>query len=205
MVDETDEGQIAGGLRGGDPDAWRRLYDAHAERVWCLVARAVGGGSAEVGDIVQEIFLAAARSAGGFDPARGSLAAWLTGIARRQVALYFRRRQRQPSANRCVSLDSSYDAILPSDPSGDPGADLAAEERADQVRAALTRLPAGYEVLLITKYVDGASIEQIASADGCSTEAVRSRLARARRALRTVLRRGFPELCSDDVRVHDDV
>jgi RNA polymerase sigma-70 factor, ECF subfamily len=204
MVDETDEEQIAGGLRGGDPDAWRRLYDAHAERVWCLVARAVGGGSAEVGDIVQEIFLAAARSASGFDPARASLAAWLTGIARRQVALYFRRRKRQPSTNRCVSLDS-YDAILPSDPSGDPGADLAAEERAEQVRAALTRLPAGYEVLLITKYVDGASIEQIASADGCSAEAVRSRLARARRALRTVLRRGFPELCNDDVRVHDDV
>jgi hypothetical protein len=43
------------------------------------------------------------------------------------------------------------------------------------------------------------------SADGCSAEALRSRLARARRALRTVLRRGFPELCSDEIRVHDDV
>jgi RNA polymerase sigma-70 factor, ECF subfamily len=205
MVDETDEGQIAGGLRGGDPDAWRRMYDTHAERVWCLVARAVGGGSTEVGDIVQEIFLAAARSAGGFDPARGSLAAWLTGIARRQIALYFRRRKRHQPAGRSVSLGPSYDEIPSRDTSNDPAAGLAAEERAEQVRAALTRLPAGYEVLLITKYVDGASIEQIASADGCSAEAVRSRLARARRALRTVLRRGFPELCRDDVRVHDDV
>jgi RNA polymerase sigma-70 factor (ECF subfamily) len=205
MVDETDEEQIAGGLRGGDPDAWRRLYDAHAERVWWLVARAVGDGSTEVGDIVQEIFLAAARSAGGFDSARGSLAAWLTGIARRQIALYFRRRKRQQPADRRVSIDPPFDEIPSRDPSGDPGAGLAAEERADQVRAALTRLPAGYEVLLITKYVDGASIDQIATADGCSAEAVRSRLARARRALRTILRRGFPELCSDEMRVHDDV
>jgi RNA polymerase sigma factor (sigma-70 family) len=119
--------------------------------------------------------------------------------------LYFRRRKRQQPAGRCVSLGPSYETILPSDPSDDPGAGLATEERAEQVRAALTRLPAGYEVLLITKYVDGASIEQIATADGCSAEAVRSRLARARRALRTVLRRGFPELCSDEMRVHDDV
>lgn len=204
-MDPADEAGIASGLQDGDADAWRRLYDAHAQRVWCLVARAVGGTSADVGDVVQEIFLAAARSAAGFDPARGTLAAWLTGITRRQIALYFRRRKRQTPTRLAITLAGSHELAMLSDDSNDPAVGLNAAERAEQVRAALTRLPTGYEVLLVTKYVDGASVEQIAVAQRCSTEAIRSRLARARRALRTVLRRSFPELCRDEMRVSDDV
>ena len=52
--------------------AWHQLYDAYAEAVWRCVARRVGPHAAEVADIVQETFLAAARSARTFDPAQGS-------------------------------------------------------------------------------------------------------------------------------------
>lgn len=204
VMDACDEIEIAHGLRTGDSDAWRSLYDANAQRVWCLVARAVGAGSTDVGDVVQETFLAAARSAASFDPARGSLSAWLTGIARRQIALHYRRRKRHlPPANSC-GIDPASHATSLMDDCDDPASAFAADERADRVRAALTELPTDYEVLLVTKYVDGASIEQIAIAESSSAEAIRSKLARARRAFRTVLRRDFPELCGDDVRVHDD-
>src|SRR6185437_12447852 len=85
-MDEQQERDIARGLRAGEADAWRALYDAHAERVWRAVARLMGAQAVDVADVVQETFLAAARSADSYDAARGSLWWWLWGIARRQVA-----------------------------------------------------------------------------------------------------------------------
>src|SRR5262245_65458791 len=92
----TDDQRLARELVGGSADGWRMLYDAFAEAVWRCVARRVGPHTAEVADIVQETFLAAARAARSYDPARGSLWVWLSGIARRQTALHFRRRQTKP-------------------------------------------------------------------------------------------------------------
>src|SRR5512147_2073758 len=90
-MDETTQHEIAAGLKAGAPEAWLRLHEAYARRVWRDVARLTGADSARVADMVQETFLAAAQSAGGFDPRRGTLWAWLWGIARRQVALYYRK------------------------------------------------------------------------------------------------------------------
>jgi RNA polymerase sigma-70 factor (ECF subfamily) len=61
---------------------------------------------------------------------------------------------------------------------------LAAAELASLVRATLAELPAQHQMLLIAKYVDDVAVEQIAEAERCSSTAVRSRLARARRAFR---------------------
>src|SRR3954454_19676638 len=93
-MDEHLAREVARGLREGRPDAWRVLYDAFAERVWRGVARLLGPNSADVADVVQETMLAAARSAGTFDAAKGSLWLWLWGIARLQVALHFRKQHR---------------------------------------------------------------------------------------------------------------
>ena len=85
------ERDIAAGLQAGDRRAWLQLYDAYAKSVWQTVARLMGYDSPAVADVVQETFLAAARSAGNFDSGRGSLWMWLWGIARRQMALYHRK------------------------------------------------------------------------------------------------------------------
>src|SRR3954447_24794201 len=93
-MEESQERLVAQGLRAGHADAWRALYDAFAERVWRAVARLVGPSSADVADIVQETFMAAARSARQYDPAKGPLWFWLWGIARRQIALHYRKQKR---------------------------------------------------------------------------------------------------------------
>ena len=59
--------RIAAGLRRGSRQAWSALYETYAERLWREVARLMGGNAADVADVVQEVFLAAARSAGKFD------------------------------------------------------------------------------------------------------------------------------------------
>ena len=179
-MDQTQERLIAQGLRDGQPDAWRAFYDAFAERVWRSVARLLGASSADVADVVQETFLAAAASARGYDPAKGSLWFWLWGIARRHLALHFRKREQlarlQLARARLVAINGQLQSS--------PHEALEAGELADLVRATLAELPVEYEEVLTAKYLDGVSVEQLAGRDSCSETAVRSRLARARSAFR---------------------
>jgi RNA polymerase sigma-70 factor (ECF subfamily) len=194
---------LARELRGGSADAWRMLYDAYCEAVWRCVARRVGPHAAEVADIVQETFLAAARSARTYDAARGSLWVWLSGIARRQAALHFRRRQTRPidkggcgsrSEPRQMS-DNARIADWLDDRADDPAELLQSAETAAAVRQTLRELPVDYETLLVGKYLDGLSLEELAAAEETTAEAVSSKLARARRAFRDT----FAQLVGSEV------
>jgi RNA polymerase sigma-70 factor (ECF subfamily) len=152
----------------------------------------MGPVSADVADVVQETFLAAARSAGNYDDSRGSLWMWLSGIARIQVALYYRRQKR---AARLRNVDghlaAGREAVVRwlEGHQSDPPELLAAAELSSLVRSTLAGLPAQYETVLIARYLDGVAVEQIAEAEGTSATAVRSRLARARRAFRRAFAR----------------
>jgi len=183
-MDNEQERAIAQGLTEGKEDAWRALYQAHAKPVWRYVARRMPAHTAEVADVVQETFLAAARGARQFDAARGSLENWLFGIARNHVALHFRRsrghQQDDPDGAALRSqivdwLDYRHET---------PPAALAAAETATAVRATLAALPPEYETLLVAKYFDEISVDQIAGREQSTPVAIRSKLARARRAFR---------------------
>ena len=173
-MDQDAERDIARGLREGSAQSWRALYDAFALRVWNCVARRVGSGS-DVADIVQETFLAAARSARNYDPDRGSLWCWLSGIARNQTALFFRKRS--------TRHDAAHDFELPSR-EVEPAELLAAKEMAIAVRKVLSLLPLEYETLLVGKYLDELSLEDLAAAADSTASAISSKLARARQAFR---------------------
>jgi RNA polymerase sigma-70 factor (ECF subfamily) len=178
----SDHQALARELRGGSADAWRTLYDAYAEAVWRCVARRVGPRAADVADIVQETFLAAARGARTYDPARGSPWVWLSGIARRQAALHFRRKQTRPVGNALRGVSGITDWL---DIRADDPADLLqSAETAAAVRETLRELPVEYETLLVGKYLDGLSLEELAAAEDSTAEAISSKLARARRAFR---------------------
>jgi len=200
----SDDQQLARGLAAGSSAAWHALYDAHCEAVWRCVARRVGPHAADVADIVQETFLAAARSARTFDPARGSVWGWLSGIARRQAALHFRRKQTRPEASggeggwgsrsepRLGDWLAGSEPRLPEDV-------LALAETAAAVRQVLGGLPVDYETLLVGKYQDGLSLEDLAQAENCTVDAVSSKLARARRAFREAFERVYqPEAQARD-------
>lgn len=191
-MDEQQEREVARGLRQGEADAWRALYDAYAERVWRAVARLMGADSADVADVVQETFLAAARSAGAYDAARGSLWLWLWGIARRRVALHYRKEKRHArlrTAGHWLATRNGRVLRCLEGQDAAPPEVLAAAELATLVRATLTELPDEYESVLTAKYLDGESVEHIASRERSTVTAVRSQLARARQAFRQLLLR----------------
>lgn len=190
-MDPHAEQRLARELRAGSARAWQMLYDEYAEAIWRLVARRAAAQTAEVADIVQETFLAAARSARSYDPCRGTLWYWLCGIARNQAALHFRRRQTRP-AERKAELEplagrQCLDWLAGSDL--EPAELLASRELAAAVRAALAQLPVEYETLLVAKYIDGFSLEQIAAGEDSNAQAISSKLARARRTFREAFAR----------------
>lgn len=186
-MSEEQERRLALGLRGGDPLAWRELYDAFAERVWRCLARRLGPDGADVADVMQETFLAAAGSARGYDPERGSIWAWLWGIASRHAALHFRKQARHERprlvAAALASPNGRWRRWL--DGHGDvPLDELESSETSDLVRLTLARLPDEYERVLVAKYLDDQPIQRLAQEERCSETALRSRLARARQAFR---------------------
>ncbi|WP_030434347.1 RNA polymerase sigma factor [Actinoplanes subtropicus] len=83
-----DDDELLSAVAGGDDTALRALFDRHAP--WLAARLRVALPAAEVEDVLQETFLAVWRGAAGYRP--GNAGGWLWGIARRQVALWLRRR-----------------------------------------------------------------------------------------------------------------
>jgi RNA polymerase sigma-70 factor, ECF subfamily len=193
-MNQVQERQVVQGLQDGNADAWRALYDAYCRQVWQAVARMMGPNAPDVADVVQETFMAAARSARQYDSGRGPLWLWLYGIARNNVALHFRKNKQldRLAAQEERHIDGNRQFIGWLEGREPAPADvLQSAELAAMVRGVLTELPIDYETVLTAKYMDGASVEQIAGTQQCSAAAVRSRLARARQAFRHVFLETF--------------
>ena len=134
------------------------------------------GSVHEAEDLVQETYLRAWRGFDGFEG--GSFRAWLYRIARDR-ALRELRRRRLP-----------YQPLAEVDPM-DGRAEEAhfTAEDVERVHAALDELAEGHREVLVLRYVEAMSYEEIARVVGCQVGTVRSRLHYAKRALRGVLER----------------
>jgi RNA polymerase sigma-70 factor (ECF subfamily) len=190
---DSSDAEIAYGLARGRACAWTALHDAYSIRVWQYVARMIGPDAAAVADIVQETLLAAAESARTFDESKGSLWQWLSGIAHHRVAGHWqaqkrtqtvlKRLQERQSPIPHISFERSNDSTTA------PDARLLQQELADVVRLVLATLPADYAGLLTAKYVDELSLVEIQQQTQSSSDAVRSKLLRARKEFRKVYER----------------
>ncbi len=180
MLDEPQQRAVAGGLRSGCRESWAKLYDAYSVDVWRYVARLIGSDAAAVADIVQETFIEAARSVASFVASRGALSNWLVGIAHHRVTAHWRQAARMAKFQKLVEQRAAairhwLDAAAPVDQTWER------QELAELVRATLADLPADYAALLTEKYLDDRELAELSARTGSSIEAVKSKLARARR------------------------
>src|SRR5262245_14111393 len=115
-------------VRANDQPAWSRLTTLYRPLVqfWCRQAHCP---DAEVEDMVQEVFAAVAAGLAGFrhDRPGDSFRAWLRGISRNQVLLYFRRNRGRPQPEGGSDAPGRLQGLA------DPLAD-SAEEEAREVR-----------------------------------------------------------------------
>lgn len=166
------------GVARGDEEAVTRFYEQYADAVFRFVYRRVGGAYEDAEEITQDTFLAAVAYAGTFDGSCAPLT-WLCGIAKLRVADFLRhrgRRKRVPPGALC-SLDGGHGA-----PAGN--ASPAVWDRLE-LRQVLDRALAALrheerEVLLL-RYVEQFSIQEIATLIGRSEKAAESLLIRARK------------------------
>jgi RNA polymerase sigma-70 factor, ECF subfamily len=184
LLDEHEQLVVIHGLREGDRDAWATLYDGYSVDIWRCVARLLGKDVAAVSDVVQEVFMDAARSARQFDPNRGTLWNWLVGIAHHRVSAHWQQTKRQARLQQMaetgeVDVHHLLDGQLAAKTSGET------QEAAEFVRGVLAELSFEYASLLTAKYLDDQSLVTISSQFGGSVEAIKSKLARARQEFRS--------------------
>jgi RNA polymerase sigma-70 factor (ECF subfamily) len=183
-------------LQSRDAFAWDEFYDEHAAELYGFVSRLLRGDPQTVADVFQDTWLDAINHIGQFDPERGELRSWLYGIARRRVALHWRRRLARggtgEAARENISVESLDGAVVPDDA-------IEHLEQAAVVQASLLALPPERRQVLVQKYVEELSVAQIAERNGKSPKAVESLLSRARGQLRSLLRWYFSDTsCRND-------
>ena len=170
----------------GDADAIGRLYDQHVDGLYAFVFYRVGRDADLAEDVVQATFARALDGAADFDPSRGSFGSWLTTLSRNVIRDHLRAHRRTDEvADRWERIDASlaqlYDALEQTELPGDV---LARAETRDLVHMTIAHLPAPYRTALTGKYVDGKSLDELAHELELSVDAVKSLLARARRAFK---------------------
>ncbi len=166
-------------LKRGDRAALRELYEQTFASLYRFVYFRAQEDHEVTQDVVHDTFLEAIKSLNNFSPDKGTIQAWLCGIARNR--LHGLRRRAEKHAEAAQSLGFSR-ALLACDGKSSP--EGCNHEVKAQVNDVLSLLPEKYTKILIKKYVDLKSVRDIAQEVGQSEKAVESLLTRARAAFR---------------------
>lgn len=180
--------RLVDAARDGAPGAFDAIVLAHQDRVFSFCSRMLGDRD-EAADAAQEVFVSAWKNLSGFR-GESALSTWLLRIA----------------SNRCLNrirsrnARGSHEVRLAEDEDGDemeslaPGLD---SERPDHrtetvrtgaiIRKALARLDDETRNLILLGDIEGLSYEELSTASGLPLGTVKSRIHRARAALRKVL------------------
>jgi RNA polymerase sigma-70 factor (ECF subfamily) len=155
------------------------LYRRYLPMVWRYVYWRADCHRQVAEDVVSETFLAVVRQVYELDPEGGSVAAWLTAIARHKLIDYQRRTDRERRAAHNVQQRHQVDDCRDS-----PQSAAGAIETREQVVRAMCNLSDEERLMLEWKYVDRLAVREIAARLGRTEKAVESLLYRARRSFR---------------------
>ena len=174
---ETDD-ELLLRMRSGDEQAFLDLYRRRHGGIYRFATH-MSGSAAMAEDVTQEVFLALIRDDCGYDPERGTLSAYLFGIARKLVLRQLERGRSD------VALDGSGDdATFPElSVQARQLADLTRKEGIDGLRRAVQSLPGRYREVVALCDLEELDYADAAFALGCPIGTVRSRLHRARALL----------------------
>lgn len=172
-------------MQAGDEEALAALYRRRQPIIYRFVLQ-MCGSQAIAEDVTQEVFMVLMREGHTFDPARGSLNAFLMGVARHHV---LRRLQRErfyismdePAANGGLASQALLSTTGPLD-------EMSRTEAIESVRRAVLALPEHYREVVVLCDLHELSYGETAEILGCAIGTVRSRLHRARALLIEKLR-----------------
>ena len=177
-------------VRDHDPVAFGVIYDRHSTAAFSLAYRMVGKRNAAE-DVVQEAMLSLWRAAGRYDSARGSVRTWVLGIVHNRAIDAMRRATVHDSRRASdEGIEERFAAPERTD------AEVARRTEAEDVRAALTALPADQLKVIELAYFGGFTHTEIAEMLDTPLGTVKGRMRLALEKLRGLIDDGAAEAWS---------
>jgi RNA polymerase sigma-70 factor (ECF subfamily) len=185
----ADEAALVAGLRAGDDAAFEALVRTYCVRLLAVTRRLLHNEE-DARDAVQDALLSAFKSLHTFG-GQSRLGTWLHRIAINAALQRLRSRERRHEQ----PIDVLLPQFLPDGHQADPGVEwqepvdarLQRQEVCDLVRSSIDRLPDDYRTVLLLRDIEELDTEETARLLGLNAGAVKTRLHRARQALRVLL------------------
>lgn len=181
------EQELVSRAKQGDQDAFSQLVEANQNKIYTLALRMTG--SPEDGaDLAQEAFLRAWRSLPSFQ-GESNFSTWLYRLTSNLCIDFLRREKRCRAITAAVPLDGEEDsppAQVP-DHRFTPESELERKELRAAVDRGLSKLSDDHRQVLVLRELEGLSYTEIADRLELEEGTVKSRIARARMALRNIL------------------
>jgi RNA polymerase sigma-70 factor (ECF subfamily) len=192
---ELPDDELLRRMIAGDEDAFASLFRRRQGGLYRFALQ-MTGSEATAEDVTQEAFMTLIRDPKRFDADRGTVSAFLFGVARNHIM------RRMHVERAFVAMPEGHEEEFASSmkkrAGGHPGATenpseiLTRAETVDLVREAVLTLPPVYREVVVLCDLQELSYEDVAVAIGCAIGTVRSRLHRARNLLVSKLRMSAP-------------
>ena len=180
------EQELVSRARAGDTAAFEQLMLDSQDRVYTLCLRMTGNREDAL-DLAQETFLNAWRGLSSFQ-GNSSFSTWVYRLASNACIDFLRKRKRRQQGESPHSLDDEEAPLPePADPRGSPEEELERRELRRAVERGLQALPDHHRQVLVMRELSGMSYQEIGAVLDLDLGTVKSRIARARLALKKFL------------------
>ncbi len=196
MIDSTTYEFSIEALRAGDRAEFARLMDIYSAPIYRLGLKMLGNAQ-DAEDVLQNTFLNALTHLSNFE-GRSSVSTWLYRIAANESLMQIRRKKSNISIEDMQSEDADDD-VMPAtfiDWSILPENELLTGEGKAAIDAAIKKLPESLRVVFILRDIEDVSIKETAEILNLTEANVKTRLLRARMALRERLSVYYSERAS---------
>ena len=175
-----DQENIIARARRGDADAFEQLVAAYRDQVFRLALR-MCGSEADADEVAQEAFLSAWKGLPNF---RGDsqFSTWLYQLTSHAAIDLMRREKRQIAAEDITGVSAP-------DPAPGPQQQAERSEQRQAVRDAIMQLTPEYRQIVVLRFLEELSYEEIGAMLALPSGTVKSRLNRARAQLKEILSR----------------
>ena len=178
LFPEADDSELVRRIRAGDKLLFGELMRRHNRRLF-RIARAIVREDAEAEDVLQEAYVRAFEHLGRLEDL-AAVAAWLSRIVVNEAKARLRRRR---AARELAPVD--VEVRLMAVP--DPEQQMLSKQLQGVLALAIDALPVGYRTVFVLRELEGLDTKEVSAALGIREEAVKTRLHRARAALRDEL------------------
>ena len=172
--------ELIGRIKVGNQDAFKELYQRYSDLLFAFILIQLDNDKEASSDIWQETWIIAIEKISDFS-FKSSVFTWLCAIAKNKISDYYRLNEKQRKINNEIKnyFDIDNEEI-----------DIVDENIQEDVLSVLANLKDEYRYILLSRYFESKSVEEISLAIGKSYKATESLLSRSREAFR----KGFRQI-----------